>query len=76
MEDDMELLELQIESVQGWDDFSFRLDGGNYFRLDRVSRSDDSSCTPVPCSSTSESIGVNSVVSLVQSNSGETALAS
>ena len=36
-----------------------------YIRLERESSSDNCSCTPVFCSSTSGSIGVNNVVSLI-----------
>ena len=110
MEDEMELIELQIDEVRGFDKMrashndllsaqesivfewwlalmatgncfllvgagehsSFGFDGGNHFRLDWGSSSDNCCCAPVSCRSTNGSIGVNGVITPVWSNDGET----
>ena len=53
---------------------SFCFDGGDYIRLERGSSSDNCSCTPVSCSSTSGSIAVDNVISLVCNDGGKATL--
>ena len=53
---------------------SFCFDDGDYIRLERGSSSEDCSCTPISCSSTSRSIGVDNVISLVGGNGGKATL--
>ena len=53
---------------------TFCFDDGDYLWLVRGSSSDDCSCTPVSCSSTGRSIGVNNIISLVWNDGGKTTL--
>ena len=54
---------------------SFCFDGGDYIRLGRGSISDNCSCTPVSCPSTSRPISVDNVISLRWSDGGGATLA-
>ena len=55
---------------------SFCFDGGDHFKLEWGSSSDNCCCTPISCLSTSGSIGVENIISLIWSNVGEATLAS